>query len=208
MASSVIHMAVANEVNKIIKKDYKSVLIGSIAPDIAKHIGEDKHKSHFLIDNNDIPDIETFYLKYKDNFNDDFVIGYYIHLLTDYLWFKYFEPDFYKNGIIYKLDGSIEKVSDKDKMKYFYNDYTNLNISLLDEYDLNLSIFYDDIPNFNNIIEEIPMDKIKIIVDKSGIIIENSKESKAYVFDMDVINKFVKTSVNYILNDFKERRII
>lgn len=35
MASSVIHIAVANELNKVLKKDKKSILIGSIAPDIS-----------------------------------------------------------------------------------------------------------------------------------------------------------------------------
>ena len=68
--------------------------------------------------------------KYKDKLNDDFVLGYYIHLYTDYLWFKYFEPDFYKNGVIYKLDGSEEYVPAEQKRDYFYNDYTNLNIKL------------------------------------------------------------------------------
>ncbi len=42
MASSIIHMAVANELNKKLNRDNKSILIGSIAPDIAKLIGEDK----------------------------------------------------------------------------------------------------------------------------------------------------------------------
>lgn len=72
---------------------------------------------------------------------DDFVLGYYIHIFTDYLWFKYFVPDFYENGIIYKLDGTIENISVDRKINYFYNDYTNLNIKLIDEYNLDLSIF-------------------------------------------------------------------
>ena len=42
------------------------------------------------------------------------------------------------------------------------------------------------------------MDKIQIIIDQAGIIIENTKESKSYIFDMDVVNKFIKTSVDYI----------
>ena len=38
MASSLIHMAIANEVNKSIKYDNNKLLIGSIAPDISKLI--------------------------------------------------------------------------------------------------------------------------------------------------------------------------
>ena len=71
--------------------------------------------------------------KYGNRLDDDFVLGYYIHLYTDYLWFKYFVPDFCENGSLYKLDGTKEFVDDDKKLYYFYNDYTNLNIKLIDE---------------------------------------------------------------------------
>lgn len=203
MASSMIHMAVAKELNDKLKRDSKSILIGSIAPDIAKLIGENKVRSHFEDRDDDIPNLNKFLSKYKDKLDDDFILGYYIHLYTDYLWFKYFVPDFCVNGIIYKLDGTKELVSEDKKMEYFYNDYTNLNVKLIDEYNLDLSIFYEDIPKFNDIIKEIPMDKIDIIVNKAGIIIENSKESKPYVFDTKIINKFILTSVKYILSNLR-----
>ncbi len=208
MASSMIHIAVANEINKVLKRNNKHILIGSIAPDIAKHIGMTKVNSHFEDTNNDLPNLDKFLNKYKSNLNDDFVLGYYIHLYTDYLWFKYFEPDFYKNGVIYKLDGSIENVPLEKKRDYFYNDYTNLNIKLIDEYNLDLSIFYEEVPKFHNIIKEIPMDKIDIIINQAGIIIENTKESKSYVFDMEVINKFISTSVKYILSNLKDIKVM
>ncbi len=208
MASSMIHIAVANEINKVLKRNNKHILIGSIAPDIAKHIGMTKKDSHFQDTDEDLPHLDKFLNKYKDKLNDDFVLGYYIHLYTDYLWFKYFEPDFYKNGVIYKLDGTIENIPFDKKRDYFYNDYTNLNIKLIDEYNMDLSIFYETVPEFENIIKEIPMDKIDIIINQAGIIIENTKESKAYVFDMKVINKFIKTSVEYILSNLKDIGVV
>lgn len=213
MASSMIHIAVANEINKVIKKDKKSLLIGSIAPDIGKHVGMEKEVSHFQGCNDDIPKLDVFLEKYKNYLNDDFVLGYYIHLYTDYLWFKYFVPDFCNNGYIYKLDGTKVDVSDDAKheyyyRKFFYNDYTNLNIRLIDDYNLDLDIFYEEIPTFNNVIKEIPMDKIKIIVDQASIIIENTKETKPYVFDMNLVNKFIKTSTDYILSNLKDIGVI
>ena len=48
MASSVIHMCVAKEINKYLKRDDKNILIGTIAPDISKLLNETKEKSHFL----------------------------------------------------------------------------------------------------------------------------------------------------------------
>lgn len=208
MASSMIHIAVANEINRTLNRNNKKLLIGSIAPDIAKLIGMNKKDSHFQDKDDTLPCLDEFLKKYKKDLNDDFVLGYYIHLYTDYLWFKYFEPDFYKNGVIHKLDGTIENIPSEKKMEYFYNDYTNLNIKLIDEYNLDLSIFYEELPTFNNIIKEIPMNKIQIIIDQAGIIIENTKESKSYVFDMDVVNKFIKTSVYYILSNLKDIRAI
>lgn len=204
MASSMIHIAIANEINKKLNRNSKNILIGSIAPDIAKLIGMQKKDSHFQDTNEDLPHLDRFLKKYIKNFNDDFVVGYYIHLYTDYLWFKYFVPDFYNNGIIYKLNGDIENIKNEMKCNYFYNDYTSLNLNLIDEYNLDLSIFYEEVPKFNNIIKEIPMDQINIIIDQAGVIIKNSKSEKLFVFDMNIVNKFIKMSVEYILSDLVE----
>lgn len=208
MASSVIHMCIANEINKVLKKDSKKLLIGTIAPDIAKQIGMQKEISHFQETNDDMPVLEKFLSKYEDNLNDDFILGYYIHLYTDYYWFKYFLPNFIKQDCIYKLDGSVAKLNEEDKIKCVYNDYTNLNTTLIDEYELELKIFYEELPILCNIIEEIPMDKINVIVNKAGIIIEEAKKSKAYIFDIREIKKFIEFAVSGILNDLKKLGVL
>lgn len=209
MASSMIHIAVANEINKKLNRDKSKLLIGTIAPDISKLIGETKVKSHFQDRNDNIPNLDKFLDKYKENLNDDFVLGYYIHLLTDYLWFKYFmtEIKFEDTNIITKLDGTNVKCNGNMFTLYIYNDYTNLNIKLIDEYNLDLKIFYNEIPKLENIIQEIPMEKIGLIVDKAGEIVENTKEHKDFVFNLDNINKFIETSVDIILGNLKELNI-
>ena len=208
MASAMIHIAVASEVNKKYKRDYSKLLIGTIAPDISKLINKDKLESHFQdnIEDN-IPNLNKFLDKYKNNLNDDFVLGYYIHLCVDYLWFKYFIPEIYDKKLIKKLDGSVVEASEKNYVKYIYNDYTNLNIKLIDEYDLNLKIFYNDIPKLNNIIKEIPMDKINLIVDKVSLIIENTKVKKDYIFNVENINNFISFSKDIILSNLKELNV-
>ena len=66
MASAIIHICVANEINKYLKRNEKQILIGSIAPDISKQIGQTKTKSHFIDDHLiDIPNIEKYLKKYK-----------------------------------------------------------------------------------------------------------------------------------------------
>lgn len=210
MASSMIHIVVANEINKKLNRDKSKLLIGTIAPDISKLIGESKIKSHFQDRNDNIPNLDKFLNKYKNNLDDDFVLGYYIHLVTDYLWFKYFmtEIKLEDSNIITKLDGTNVKCNGNMFTLYVYNDYTNLNTKLIDEYDLDLKIFYNDVPKLENIIEEIPMNKIEVIINKAGEIIENTKVHKDFVFNLDNINKFIETSVDIILGNLKELEII
>ena len=198
-------MVVANEINKELNRDTSKLLIGTIAPDISKLVGDSKVKSHFSsMECDNIPDIDRFLKKYKEYLNDDFVMGYYIHLYTDYLWFKYFLDDVDFSTFITKIDGT--KVwCDKDEfVKYVYNDYTNINISLIDKYDLNLKIFYNDIPKIRYIIDEIPMDGLDIIINKAGNIIADSKINKAYLFDINNVEKFIDTSVKIILSDIEK----
>ncbi len=205
MASAVIHLAVANEINKTLNRNKSKLLIGSIAPDISKFIGEDKTVSHFIKEkDSNIPDIERFLKKYKNNLSDDFVMGYFIHLYTDYLWFKYFVTEIYKETIITKLDGTVIKYDEDMLTFYIYNDYTDLNIKLLDKYDMDLKIFYNSLPELNDIIKEIPMKKMQIIVDQMGIIIKNSKEKKNYVFNVKNVETFIKTSTELILSKINE----
>ena len=125
MASSIIHWAVANEVNKILKKDREKLLIGSIAPDLSKIVGDDRKKSHFIFDNSIIPNIDMFVNKYKRHFDDSFVLGYFIHLYTDYLWVKYFLSEIIDGCKITRIDGNVENVTKEEKVRYLYDDYTN-----------------------------------------------------------------------------------
>ena len=206
MASSLMHIAVANEINKTLKRDQTKLLIGTIAPDIAKLVGESKIKSHFSDSlDTDIPQLEKFLIKYEWHLNDDFVLGYYIHLYTDYLWFKYFIPEIYDEGthLITKLDGTIVKCNDKEALYYIYNDYTNLNSLLIKEYNLDLSFLNQDIPMMDNIIKEIPMDKLSLIVEKTMNIVENSKVNKELLFNLENINNFIDLAVSIIGNDLE-----
>lgn len=199
MPSAVIHMAVANEVNKKIKRNYDKFMIGAIAPDIAKQIGLPRSTSHFSFDDpSGIPKIDKFLEKYHDDLDDDFVMGYFVHLYTDYLWGKYFIPEIYDESMIKKLDGSSFNCSERTALIYIYNDYTNLNIQLFDEYDMDLHIFYNELPRFDSIIKEIPMDRLNVLMDAMSLIIENTKTHKDYVFDINNIKRFISISTDLI----------
>ena len=203
-----IHIALAHELNKKLKREESSLFIGTIAPDIAKLINQDKIKSHFADKDKNIPNLEKFLNKYQKNLNDDFVLGYYIHLYVDYLWFKYFIPEIDSHQMIKTLDGKIIEYDEELLWKYIYNDYTDLNIKLIDYYDLDLKIFYNDLPNLEPIIEEIPISKLSVVVDQMGLIVKNSNLHKDYIIDITQINQFIKISMEIIYSNLIELGVV
>lgn len=207
MASSIIHMCVANELANKLNVDRRQLLIGSIAPDISKHLGKTKKETHFLDEYdfaNSIPVLEKFLSKYQKNLDDPFVLGYYIHLYTDYIWFRYFIKEFCGTDCIYNLDGSVKKLTEAEVKQYIYNDFTNMNILLIEKYNLELTIFYLEMPEIKDIIKEIPMDKIIIIIDQAGLIVKNSTYDKLYTFKITEIEKFITRSIDVIYEDLKK----
>ena len=202
MASSVIHMCVAKKINEKLKYNENMLLLGSIAPDTSKHVGETKTRSHFFDDHENIM-IDKFLNKYGDKLNDPFIMGYFIHLYTDLLWDKYFICDIVEKGSIKLLNG--EKVDNSPELykDLIYNDYTNLNIQLLDEYNLDLSLFYEDtiIPKVE--FDEIPLDRLHLLIKHTDLIIQNTKVGKAYTFELDNIIPFIELCTKLIYSEIE-----
>ena len=202
MASAIIHLCIAKEINKYLKMNEKELLLGAIAPDISKEIGQTKEISHFLDHSNedDIPNIERFLIKYKDKLNEPFTLGYFIHLLTDKYWFRDYIYQYIER---YTKDKNKKKITYTALRDVIYNDYTNINISLIDKYNLSLNIFYEEFTKPKTSMSEIPIDKLPLLIEKMGIIIENSQEEKTFVFDTKDIEIFIENSVKYILKDLQ-----
>lgn len=207
MASAIIHLAVAKTLEKYLNIDNpRDYYLGSIAPDISKQIGENKQKSHFLINaRDDIPNIELFINKYPAFRDNSFDLGYFIHLYTDKIWFSKFVSQIYSGNYLKLLDGTIINTTPEELQKILYQDYTNLNIKLLDEYKMDLSLFYEDFIKPNTTLDEIPTEKLNILIDKMGLIIENSKEEKPYTFDAFLILDFIDKASLEILDIIKNR---
>ena len=201
MASAIIHLCVAKEVNKYLNMDEKLLLLGSIAPDISKEIGETKEISHFLDHSNedDIPNIDAFLLKYKSELNNTFELGYFIHLMTDKYWFK----NYIYNYIERYTDNNVKvKITYNALRELIYNDYTNINSDLIDEYDINLNMF-KKISSPRSKISEIPVDKLSIIIEKMKLIMIESKNDKNFIFDTNDIKEFINQTVKYIIKDIQ-----
>ena len=202
MASAVIHLCVAKEVNKYLKMDEKEILLGSIAPDISKIVGETKEISHFLDHTNedDIPNIDRFLAKYRKDLNKPFEMGYFIHLLTDKYWFRDY---IYQYIDRYTRDTNKRKITYTALKDIIYNDYTNINIDLIDKYGLGLDLFSNEWDLPESSITEIPMDQLDLLIEKMGQIIASSTEEKTFIFDTKDIEIFIENTVKYIIKDIQ-----
>ena len=123
MAGYVIHLAVAEEYIKNYPKDiddYKEFIEGVIYPDSVK----DKSLTHYGTKSSK-PNLKLFF-EDKD-INDSFNKGYFLHLLTDYLFYNRFLDYFSKD---------------------IYNDYDILNKVLIERFEVKIpdsvknSVFY------------------------------------------------------------------
>ncbi len=202
MASAVIHLCVAKEVNKYLNMSENELLLGSIAPDISKQVGETKEISHFLDHTNedDIPNIDRFLAKYRNELNKPFEMGYLIHLLTDKYWFRDYVYQYIER---YTKDKNKKKITYTALRDLIYNDYTNVNIDLIDSHELPLDIFSNEWELPDSKITEIPIKDLDIIIEKMGVIIAESKQEKTFVFDIKDIEIFITNTVKYIIKDIQ-----
>ena len=206
MASAVIHLAVAKVLEPYFDiKNRKDYYLGSIAPDIAKQIGRTKQESHFLYnEKEDVPNIKMFTDKYPLFYKKDFDLGYYIHLFTDKLWFDKFLNTLVQSNSIRLIDGTIVNIDPDELSKLIYSDYTNLNIKVIEEYNMDLSLFYEKFEKPETTINEVPIEQLNILIDKMGVIIENSTNEKNYIFDIYLIKEFIETTKERILKEIKD----
>ncbi|MBQ6497229.1 MAG: hypothetical protein IJI58_00745 [Bacilli bacterium] len=206
MASSIIHIAIAKKVLEKVEVDNrKDYFLGAIAPDIAKQIGLNRDISHFVINSKeDVPNVNIFIRRYPYFKYNSFDLGYYTHLYADKIWFDEFLPNFIQNSSLKLLDGTIVNMPPGDITQMIYNDYTNLNIRVIETYDLDLSLFYEEfqVPETN--ITEIPVDKLDILINKMGILLENSKKEKTYTLDMYLINDYIDRVSKEIIEELKK----
>lgn len=202
MASAIIHICVAKEVNKYLNMDEKYLFLGAIAPDISKHLSQTKEISHFLDHTNedDVPNVDRFLTKYKDELVNPFEMGYFIHLLTDKYWFRDYVYQYVER---YTKDETKRKITYTAMRDMIYNDYTTLNIQLIDKYEIPLDIFSNRFELPTSKITEIPIEELNLLIDKMSIIIEESKEEKTFLFDSKDIEVFIANTVKYIIKDIQ-----
>lgn len=142
-----MHLIVGNEVSKRLNiKNRNLFLLGSIAADATN----DKLSTHFYVGDLELftrhIDYEAFIEKYKDIQDNDFILGYYSHLITDEFWMSGFYVPWLRNRI--------EKTSDIQSL--YYKDFYLLNSKLLDYYKIQEEVEdIFDIPEKIDLVEEV-----------------------------------------------------
>lgn len=164
MASSAIHLAVAKKYLEQHKDlDYKKVLDGTLYPDTT----EDNDISHYTNKNRGSDnvshvrgkvDLYAFLLEHETL--DDYHIGWFLHLITDYLFFDECFTTEYLLSRDYKVF-----------CEELYFAYKCLNLYLTDKYDIKISDYeahpqeyYPGIPYQDCILSKEDMDKFIIRV--------------------------------------------
>lgn len=209
MASGVMHLAIAKKVNEKLGFNERDLFLGTIAPDLSKEVGKKKYKSHFYKNTrSNIPNLEKFVKKYKRSMKKPFEMGYYIHLYVDKLWQEAMVSDLMNVDSITLLNGTKISVKKEDAKKLIYSDFSNINIDLIGKYEIDLSLFYLEPVIPKTRIDEIPIKKLNLIIEKMGKIIKNSEKSRTVVLDQKNVYSFIDSASNEIVDNLKKLNFI
>ncbi|MDY3801551.1 MAG: hypothetical protein SOZ95_05915 [Bacilli bacterium] len=203
MASAIIHISVANEINKKLKMNNDLLLIGSIAPDLAKLIGKTKDKGHFLFGDKGTPHIDKFLLKYR--IDNPFNMGYYIHLYTDLYWFRDLLPKHYKNKKLVFKNGKELDIPFEKRLEAIYKDYTSLNNILIKKYNIDTS-FLNKEYKIDTEISELDFTKLNLLTKETNKLINESVTYPLEIFDELEIVEFINSCVENILKEVENEQ--
>lgn len=194
MPSHKIHLSIAQEVNKELKLNNDSIMLGSVLPDLT--IEHDHGLSHFQfedIDPKNLANADEFIKKYPD-MKDDISIGYIIHLLTD----KYYN-DIYCHT-------NIDGIEHNKNFKH----------NLFDSYDMYL-LKHKKVDKFEkiNIVNEIPLYKnisfdteyLNAYINNTNNQIDNITYGENFKIDYQIfLNDLYAGCIKYILNNINKYR--
>lgn len=175
MPSWFTHLATAKEISEKIEiKDINGFLIGNLMPDAERHIIKDfsiyvpYDISHFASiqstegGKDKLPDIDKFLEIYKKHLSNTVVLGYLVHLLTDYYWNSLtFSRYTLRNELgecdgIKLTNGTNLKCNKHIRSKIKNNDFAILEENIIQKEKYILPHIESNIINKTNVIEEVP----------------------------------------------------
>lgn len=232
MPSWGIHLATATRICEKIDMDKDSFLIGNLLPDInngylIKNVTcirpyDETHYSKITNINGQeeiLPNLELFYNENKENLKDSIVLGYFVHLLTDYSWNK---SAYLNHGVLNDKKERIGMI--KNTKEIFYCDREKGRILKTNDFNIYSHMLYKRGKiNLPNIKEEMlnEINKIKTVeLYKQDLKIleeylkdeksqkEKEKIEKSYeIYTEDEIEKQFENTILFILDIIKKLKI-
>jgi hypothetical protein len=197
-----MHLIIAKRIAECLSiKDKVAFLLGGIAPDAVSP----KDVSHFFVgdvqDYSRSVDYKGFLDKYRSLVDDDYILGYYAHLIADHVWLQGFYLPWLRKCI---------KVN-QEVLPLYHNDFRILNGKLLEHYgvaeELRKTLSY--IPAVLDLHEVKSKDVHALIPDVVGDLNYDYEviNEKLNVFTFNQIVGYVETSVDIGLWHIKRIRI-
>ncbi|MEN2767857.1 zinc dependent phospholipase C family protein [Ornithinibacillus xuwenensis] len=146
MGSRIMHLIIAKQIAEQFSiQDKNAFLLGGIAPDAVSP----KEKSHYFEGDTERYTRTIAYEKFIHNYHQksDYVLGYYTHLIADYVWLKGFYLGWLKNRMN----------ADNNLYEKYHQDFRLLNGKLLHHYQISKDILEN--VNFNTIHD---LDEVKV----------------------------------------------
>jgi len=185
-----MHLIIANQIaEKIPIPNKEAFLIGGIAPDAVSP----KELSHFFDGNpSDFSrriDYGKFYEKYSSFEQQDYILGYYTHLITDDLWLTGFYLAWLKNRI----------ENDEVIFKRYHYDFQLLNGKLLSYYNIetDLLTFIDEVDFIPDLAEVTvtQVEKFLPYVKEDMIYNKEDLDERLTVFRFEQIIGYIETAI-------------
>lgn len=232
MPSWGVHLATANRICKEIKVDKDLFLLGNLLPDInngylIKNITcikpyDETHFSKIFNINGQkeiMPDLEMFYKENKENLKDSLVLGYFVHLITDYSWNK---SAYLNHGVLNDKKERIGMI--KNTKEIFYcdreegrilktNDFNLFSHMLYKKGKVKLpNIKYDMLDKINNIstlkLYEQDLKMVEEYLNNEKCQKEKEKIDKSYeIYTENEIEEQYENTILFILDILKKLKI-
>ncbi len=191
MASSIIHLAITNELTK--KYEFKNIArlkFGACLPDAGKG-----KASHLKIDvwgrNKKTYDFEYFRSKFGDLMkSDDLYLGYYLHLVQD-ICYRHFVYDKYKWNP--RIPGNVERL---------HNDYAIINHYVAVKYGLVNDFIAPNDFERERICEICEYDIHRLMMDMDSFFTD-VKDDEIFFFTREMADEYISEGVAFCMNELK-----
>jgi len=195
MASSIIHYIIGKKVIEYFDFNYNDFIIGNLLPDAHDGTTYGHSLAHFYKNLTGTPKIEykEFKKKYNDCFQNNLVLGYYSHLLSDYIWLQHDIPKFPKN-----LDFSSKEYTVNREI--LHSDYGKLNKILIEHYKLS---FNDDLVIPDSIlITEIDKKNLSELLNNLYYQLKSKNEGELKMITLDFVVDYIQDAIDFCTNEF------